>query len=216
MINIIIVDDHKLIRDAIKIYINRYSDFYLVGEAVNGLEALDLVKNNDVDIVLLDISMEEMNGVECAKELNENYPNVKFIILTMYEETEYIKQMLKYGASGYLLKNSPEDKIVEAILAVSKGKTYFDKDVLEVVIKSFSEGFGDDDEQEKMIPLTNRELEVLDLVVKEYTNGEIAEKLFISPRTVDAHKRSLLEKTNSKNIVGLVKYAIHNKLASPK
>ena len=207
-----LVDDHKLIRDAIKTHIANDETIKVIGEASNGQEALDLLNDLNPDVVLLDIHMDKMDGIECSKIISEKYPNLKFIVLSMFNESLYIKQVIKNGASGYLLKHASEEEIINAIKSVHDGKTYYDNDVIDVVIKSLSEK--DDEEQEDKVQtkLSARELEVLELILQEFSNQEIADQLFISNRTVDAHKRNLLEKTNSKNIAGLIRFAYENAL----
>lgn len=211
-IRVLLADDHKLIRDAIQSHLNKCADFEVVGQAADGNEVLEILeKGTPVDVLLLDINMEGMDGMECARRLHEEHPEVKVIILSMYDNSLYIKQMIKNGVAGYLLKHADEGEIITAIRAVSEGRTYYDSAVIEVVMKSYGD-------KEKSVPepedanLTPRESEIMELIIKEYSNQEIANELFISTRTVDAHKRNLLEKTNSKNLVGLIKYAYKHNL----
>lgn len=209
MIKVLLVDDHRLIRDAIKTYLAKVDGIEVAGEASNGKEALIFLdKNRDsVNIMLVDINMPEMNGIELTREVSKSYPAIKVIALTMIKEGQHIKQMLQAGASGYLLKNSREKEILEAIQKVCDGGTYFNQDVTQSIMMSMTR---QSSPTARDIPLSAREKDVLKLIIQEYSNQEIANKLFISARTVDAHKRNLLEKTGSKNIAGLVKYAINN------
>jgi len=210
---ILLVDDHKLIRDAIRSYMDDDPEFEVVDEAGNGQEALILLKSISVDVVMIDISMPVMDGIECAQEISTSYPEIKILALSMMNDNQFIKKMLAAGASGYILKNSGEAEIKKAITAVYNGETYFSAEVNETVMQNMLKGgIKRNSKLVVDLPLTSREKEVLHLIIKECSNQEIADKLFISPRTVDAHKRNLLEKTGSKNTAGLVLYAIEKNL----
>jgi len=210
---ILLVDDHKLIRDALKTYLEDDTEFELVDEAANGQEALIILKENEVDVVMLDISMPVMDGITCAEHIAKDFPEVKILALSMMNDNQFIKKMLSAGALGYILKNSAEEEIKKALKAVYAGESYFSAEVNETVMQHMLKG-GIKRNHKLVVdlPLTDREKEVLYLILKEYTNQEIADELFISPRTVDAHKRNLLEKTGSKNTAGLVLYAIEKNL----
>jgi DNA-binding NarL/FixJ family response regulator len=210
-ISVLLADDHKLIRDAIQSHLSKCDDIEVVGQAADGNEVLEILKHVKIDVLLLDINMDGMDGMECAKRMQVEHPGVRVIILSMYENSLYIKQMIKCGVVGYLLKHANEGEIINAIRTVHEGRTYYDSAVIDVVMKSFGdkEKTGPDPDE---VNLTPREEEIMDLIIKEYSNQEIANELFISTRTVDAHKRNLLEKTNSKNLVGLIKYAYKHNL----
>ncbi len=208
-IKTLLVDDHRLIREGLAAYLEDDTKYELIGGASNGIEALEMMEKSTPDLVLSDISMPHMDGVELAEKITEKYPDSKIIALTMMNDNVHIKKMMNAGASGYVLKNCTEAELKKAIDLVLKGETYYSPQVTETVMKSLMK------KKTNLIgemPLTEREKEVLRLVVEENTNQEIADKLFISQRTVDAHKRNLLEKTGSKNIAGLVVYAINNNL----
>ena len=210
---ILLVDDHKLIRDALKSYMEDDDEFDIVDEAGNGQEALILLKTIKVDVVMLDISMPVMDGIVCAQEIRKLYPDIKLLALSMMNDNQFIKQMLAAGALGYILKNSGEEEIKKALRKVYAGESYYSAEVAETVMQNMMKGgIKRSNKLVVDLPLTTREEEVLHLIIKEYTNQEIADELFISPRTVDAHKRNLLEKTGSKNIAGLVLYAIEKNL----
>ncbi len=210
---ILLVDDHKLIRDALKVYLENDEEFDITDEAGNGQEALVLLKSIRVDVVMLDINMPVMDGITCAKKIKALYPDIKILALSMYNDNQFIKQMLAAGAAGYILKNSGEEIIKTALRKVYNNETYYSAEVAETVMQSMLKGAVKRNSKLVVdLPLTSREKEVLRLIIKEYSNQEIAEELFISPRTVDAHKRNLLEKTGSKNIAGLVLYAIEKNL----
>ncbi|GAB4374519.1 MAG: response regulator transcription factor [Salibacteraceae bacterium] len=214
-INILLVDDHKIIREGIKHYLESYEGVLVAGEAKNGEEALQWLEKNHqtVNIAILDIGMDGMNGIELCEKINELYPGIKCIALSMFDEPYHIKQMMNAGAKAYLLKNASKEELHEAVTKVSSGETYFPQDVTNIVLSSM---MGEPKKKYSRlaveIPLTEREMEVLELIMKEYSNQEIADALFISPRTVDAHKRNLIEKTGSKNVAGLIMYAVQHRL----
>lgn len=217
VVRILLVDDHKIVRDGIISLLHDEPRFVIIGQAENGIEALEKIEKLSPDLLILDINMPIMNGLECAKLTAEKFPNVKILTLTMLSEQEHIKNMLSAGVGGYLLKNSGRDELITAINTVMSGQNYFSEEVknvimMEMVKKKTVQGkiFGEP------IPLTPREIDVLRLIVDELTNQEIADKLFISVRTVDAHRRNLLEKTGSRNTAGLVKFALENNLISKK
>lgn len=210
---ILLVDDHRLIRDAIQSYMEGDPEYEVVGEASHGQEAIKFLEDNEVDVVLMDINMPIMDGLQCTREIRQKWPQIKVLTLSMMGDNQHIKQMIGAGANGYVLKNCSERELKKAIKAVFDGETYYSSEVTEVVMNNLMKNKPTKTSHMVVdMPLTEREKEVLELIIKEYSNQEIADKLFISPRTVDAHKRNLLEKTGSKNIAGLVMYAINNQL----
>ena len=209
-INLLLVDDHNMVREGLKSIFENDEQYHVAAEATNGVDALNTLKNLRVDVILTDISMPQMDGVEFTKAVKKAYPDQKVIALTMLGESQHIKHMLKAGVSGYLLKNCGSKELKKAIARVMDGETYFSPDVSQIILNDLS-----GKKQARMateIELSEREIEVLHLIIREYTNQEIADTLFISPRTVDAHKRNLLDKTGSKNIAGLVLYAVEKRL----
>lgn len=210
--NILLTDDHKLIRDALKGYLEGAEQCNVVAEAGDGTEALEMLEQHAIDLVLMDINMEPMNGIDAMRQIKERFPAVKVVALSMLKDTHQIKKMLAEGASGYLLKSCEQEEIVRAIETVMAGGQYFSQEVTSVVMSSLAGKPSRTRSVGEPVPLSEREREVLHLILKEFSNAEIAEKLFISPRTVDAHKRNLLEKTGAKNIAGLVLYAVHHQL----
>lgn len=212
---ILLVDDHKIIREGIKHYLEGLENITVIGESASGTDALKWLEQHaeDVTIALLDIGMDGMNGIELCQKIGEAYPHIKNIALSMFSEPHYIKQMMQAGAKGYLLKNSTQEELDKALSKVAEGGNYFTEEVTNIVMASMSGTTKKNYSKVTVeMPLTDRELEVLELIMKEYSNAEIADTLFISPRTVDAHKRNLLEKTGSKNLAGLVMYAVHHRL----
>lgn len=211
-IKLFLVDDHKMIREGLKLFLNDYQEIEIVGEANNGQECLDALANTDVDIVLTDLNMPVMDGLELTKALKVSHPQVKIVALTMMGESQHIKEMLAEGALGYLLKNCSEEELILGLKNVYNGGTYYSPEVTNVIINNIRKVKPTTSKVASEMPLTEREKEVLHLILKEHSNKEIAEILFISVRTVDAHKRNLLDKTGSKNVAGLVLYAIDRQL----
>lgn len=209
----VLADDHKIIRDGIRSLLENEEKYVIEGEAENGKEALKLVKELNPHLVIMDINMPILDGIDATKMITKNYPETRVLVLTMTSEQEHIKKMIEAGAGGYILKNSGREELISAIETVLEGQNYFSDEVKDAIMQNMVQR---QTRNEKIagepVPLTRREKDVLNLIVREYTNYEIAEKLFISVRTVDAHRRNLLEKTGARNTAGLVKFAIENKL----
>lgn len=213
-IKLMLVDDHKVIRDGIKSYFDNSPEYKVIAEAQNGKVALKVLQNNkDIDIVITDITMRLMDGITLTKEIKKQFPQIGIIAMTMLNDNKTIKSMLNAGASGYLLKENGEKELKEAILKVFEGETYYSPAVAQVIMENLIQSNKKRNSSYGIeITLSEREIEILKLIVEQYSNKEIAEKLHISARTVDAHKRNLLDKTGSKNIAGLVMYAVNNHL----
>lgn len=214
MIKILIVDDHKLIRDGITSFLSDSSKYEITDEVSDGLEAINSIKQNAPDLIITDLNMPNMDGMELISFVKKEFPSINIIVLSMVDETQYIRQVLKLGANGYLLKNSGIDEVKAAIDAVMKGNNYYGGDVMDAVMTQLTTGAKKKKVSrfDNAFSLTKREKEILKLIIEEYNNGEIAEKLFISIRTVDAHKRNMIEKTGSKNMAGLLVWAINNEV----
>ncbi|NME68681.1 response regulator [Flammeovirga aprica] len=210
-IKLILVDDHIMIREGLKSFLHQ-DQFLIVGEANNGQEALELLKENEVNVVVTDIMMPEMDGIELSKAITKEYPEVQILALTMMNENYNIKKMLSAGAKGYVLKDCTQDDLRNAIKTVAQGKSFYSSEVTNIIMEGLSSVPSSKKRVSSEIPLTGREKEILHLICKEYSNQEIADELFISTRTVETHKRNLLEKTGVKNVAGLVLFAIERKL----
>lgn len=215
LINILLVDDHTLIRDAIRAHLSG-DNYQIVAEASNGKEAMAMIEKTRPDIVFMDINMPGQDGISTTREIKKKYPEVEVIALSMLQESQYIRQMFEAGAKGYLLKNCSEEDLKQAIDHVLEGKVYYSPEVSDSLIQGFVQPRQSGSGGSVSVKLTNREKEVLSLIAQEYSNREIAEKLFISIRTVDAHRRNLLEKTGSKNAAGLTLFALKMGLIDPK
>ena len=209
---ILLVDDHQVLRDGVRSYLAHYPEIEVVGEAANGKESLEFLETQEVDLVVLDLNMEEMDGISCAREIVKKHPRTAVLMLTMTSESQYVRESIKVGAKGYLLKSCEKGDIGKAILEITEGGTYYSPEVQNVAQNYKEVGRRVSSRNIYEIPLTNREKSVLDLIIKEQSNKEIAEELNISHRTVEVHKRNLIEKTGSKNIAGLIVYAARNNL----
>ncbi|MDP4225112.1 MAG: response regulator transcription factor [Bacteroidota bacterium] len=206
---IVIVDDHALFRNGLKLLLSSFKDIDIVGEASNGKDLLDLLQHTEPDIVLMDINMPEMDGVEATRLALEQHPGLKIISLSMYGEEEYYYKMIDAGVKGFLLKNSDITDVKQAIETVAEGGNYFSEELLYSVVKNIRKvSFNENNNA----GLSEREIEVLCQICKGLSNFEIADQLHISKRTVDKHRANLLEKTGSKNTANLVMYAIKHKL----
>jgi DNA-binding NarL/FixJ family response regulator len=215
-IKVIIADDHQMFIDGIISALGGHATIDIVATANNGNQLLTLLEKEPVNVVLLDINMPEMNGIEAAKHIVEKFPEIGIIILSMYLEKEFIEELMRIGVSGYILKNTGIKELEQAILTVVSGKKYFSSDVaLKMMDGQTNTAYAGDmlRHKENSHGLTERELDVLKLIAREHTTPEIAEKLFISAYTVETHRKNLIRKLNVKNIAGLVKYAVQNGLA---
>jgi len=210
-IRVLLADDHKIFREGVRSILDREKDIEVVGEAANGREVIEKIESVKVDVLVLDIDIGTPSGIEITEIISRNHPDVKILILTMMGLHDFVIQALEKGAIGFLLKNTGKDEVLTAIRSVSKGDSYFSREVSAILIEqlhkpAFSRKKVSD------IPISPREIEVLKLIAQEYSNPEIAKKLFISIRTVDTHRRNLLEKLGAKNTAGLVKFAIRKGL----
>ena len=205
MYKIILVDDHKLFRDGLKLLLNNTGEIKVVAEVSNGVEFLEIISDYQDAIVFMDIQMPEMNGIEATKTALERFPELKIIALTMFEDDEYYYQMIEAGVKGFLLKNADIDEVINSIEIVAKGENCFSKELLYHIIKNLSQTQKSDINSPN---LSEREIEILQLICEGLSNQEIADKLFISKRTVDKHRSNILEKTGTKNTASLVMYSI--------
>lgn len=209
---IIIADDHAVVRSGFMHILNFQQDMEVVATAADGLEAYDLVAQHRPDVLLMDLSMPPgESGLIATGKINEDFPETKIVILTMYDDEEYLFHVLKNGASGYVLKNSPDEELFSAIRTVYDGGTYIQPSMATSLVREFVKKDGETIETDPFKILSKREIEVLPLVAKGYGNKEIAEKLYISVKTVEAHKAKLMEKLNLKSRPELVEYALKKK-----
>jgi DNA-binding NarL/FixJ family response regulator len=207
-VRIIIADDHQLFRNGLRVLLSAFPGFTVVGEASDGVELLQVIHSCAADIVLMDINMPELNGIDATRQVLAKCPSLNIIALSMYGEEEYYYRMVDAGAKGFLLKDSDISEVKEAILTVMKGGSYFSQELLYNVIQKFKTR----ETEVKMANLSKREKEILLKICEGLSNQEIADALFISKRTVDKHRANLLSKTASKNTASLILFAIRNKL----
>lgn len=212
MIRVCIVDDHKMVIEGFQLLLKDEEDILVVGHALNAEGAIETMEEIAPDVILLDINMPGMNGIDACKCLVKQIPNVKIIAITMHKESSLIKMMLGNGAKGYVLKNAGKDELVEAIHTVYKGKMYLDDVSNEVIINTLSDKKRGNASSGLFPKLSRREKEVLNLILNEHTTQEIADKLFISFGTVETHRRNMLIKTGTRNTAGLVRVALEYEL----
>lgn len=211
-LRILLVDDHKMIREGIKTFLEYNDTYEIVAESDDGQDAVEKQQQYHPDLIIADIAMPVLNGIEMTTQIRSKDEKVKIIALTMLNENHHIKQMMRAGANGYLLKNCTEDELNTAITRVMDGNIYYAQEVTDIILRDTAAKPDPKKRLTREIPLTSREKEVLHLICKEYSNAEISDELFIGMRTVDAHKRNLLEKTGCKNVAGLVIYAMERDL----
>lgn len=209
--NLIIVDDHSLFRDAIKFVLTQSDKINIIGEASNGYEFLNMIRDVKPDLVLMDIAMPVMDGIESTAEAIKRYPDLKVIALSHYGEEPYYYRMVEAGAMGFVVKDSGSDELLKAIDTVMNGESYFSNHVLYNIIREQSEEKECTIAPSNSVKLSKRETEVLDLICDGLSNSEIAEKLGVSRRTVEGHRCSLISKTGAKSTIQLVLYAMKNR-----
>lgn len=212
MLKIILAEDHVIVRNGIKLLLETQEGIEVIAEADNGQEVLDIIGSGTVpDIVLTDINMPEMDGISLIRELKASYPAIKVIILSMLDNEKYIAQAFIEGSHGYLLKNVNENEMLFALKTVAAGTRYLCVELTEKLLEQFIHTLSVQTEQEgNQIDLSMREIEVLHLVAEGFTNQEMADKLFLSKRTIEGHRQMLIDKTGSKNTAALIRFAVVN------
>ena len=207
LIKIYIVDDHKVFRDGVASLIKYEEDMEVIGSAGTVPDFMNEIESVNPDVILMDISIGDDDGTIATKWIKEKNPQAKVLILSMHHEDKYIKKVLEAGANGYLLKDAGTKEMMQAIRAIANGNSFYSQKISDAMVQQLLKG-NEPKEKIKTKKLTPRELEILKLIAEEKSNQEIADSLFISIRTVDTHRRNLLEKLQVKNSVGLVRYAI--------
>jgi DNA-binding NarL/FixJ family response regulator len=213
-IRILLADDHPMVRSGLIKLLEPFKEFIIVGEASDGEEAVAMTKKLEPDVVIIDLSMPKLSGVEATKIIRKDFPSAKVLVLTMYDNEEYVYQILKSGAGGYMLKNSGRDELAAAIRAVARGDRFFSPRVSEIVMEAYlrkSEGRDDLPMTDDDLPLTKREREVLQYIADGFNNLQIAEKLFISARTVETHRTNIMQKLDIHDAANLVRFALSKK-----
>ncbi len=208
VITIAIADDHEIFRDGLKLMLQHAANIRLVGEAANGKELIGIIKESSPEVVITDIKMPEMDGVETTKYIREHFPGVKVIALSMFDDEQLILEMLESGATGYLLKNSDKAEVIEAINTVYDDIPYYCKFTSAKLAKLIAYSKKTDKKKQKESEFSDREKEIIRMMCEEYSNKEIAEKLFISPRTIEGIRMKILDKMNVRSVAGVVIEAI--------
>jgi len=207
-IKVILVDDHQMFRDGVKSVLSDEENITIIGEVGHANDLYKLLESKKPDLIITDISMPDISGIDITKYVTENFPDINILILSMHSNEEFITKALNAGANGYLPKDTSMNELLQAINIIAKGENYFNKGISDTILKSMV----NKSKVSKNDTLTSRELEIVHQVVEGLSNKEIAEKLNISVRTVDSHKNNILHKLGLKSSVEMVKYAIKNKL----
>lgn len=208
-INLLIADDHTMFLQGIASLLEQEPEINIAGKAFNGIEALEIIKKENIDLIILDISMPEMDGIALSKILKKDFLNVKILVVSTHSNIMIISRLIRIGVNGYLSKNAQKSELLKAIHTIVNGENYFSKETAEKYLLNSSKI---EKQVSNLTELSSREKEILVLIAHEYNTAEIAEKTFISLNTVNTHRKNLLSKLNAKNTAGLVKYAVENGL----
>jgi DNA-binding NarL/FixJ family response regulator len=215
-IRVVMADDHEIFRDGFKLMLSRNKDIQLIAEAENGRELVELVGIHSPDVVVTDIKMPIMDGIEATKAIKSKFPEVAIIGLSMFDEDDLIIEMLDAGALGYLLKNADKDEVAAAIQAVFRGDHYYCRSTHAKMMQLIAKSRYNPYSRKEKITFAEKEIEIIQLICHEFTNKEIADKLNVSVRTIEGYRLRILERMQVKNTVGLVVYAIKHGLFDPK
>jgi two-component system response regulator NreC len=211
-IRILLVDDHTILRAGLKMMLNAQPDMDVIGEAHDGRQAIQESQRLRPDIVLMDITMPDVNGIEATRQIKKALPDVKILILTMHENDEYVFQALRAGASGYILKEAADTELISALHVVQNGNFYLSPSAQSVMVGDYLQRVNAGEEKDSYNILTEREREILKLVAEGFTNNQIGELLVISPKTVDTHRTHIMDKLNLHSRAELVKFAMRRGL----
>lgn len=212
MLQIVLAEDHILVRNGLKLLLESTGEFKVVGEASNGSEVLEILKmGKKVDLVLCDINMPIMDGITLIEKIKHAHPSVRIVLLSMLDQEEYIIQAFTNGADGYMLKNANSEELIFALKYISSGKKYICSELAINFLDRWVNSIRTtNSNKDTVVDLSSREIEVLNLIALGHTNQEISEKLFLSKRTVEGHRQSLIEKTGSKNTAALIRVSVLN------
>jgi DNA-binding NarL/FixJ family response regulator len=213
-ITVFLADDHRMVREGFRLLIETQTDIKVVGEAGNGRETVRQVAKLNPDVVLMDIEMPELNGIEATRQISETCPNTRVIILSMYSTPQHISRAFKAGARGYILKESAGDDVIKAIQTVHNGMIFMCSEISEVVVSQYIKDSKVSDVDDPLSCLNTREREILQLLVEGKTNTKIAEILFLSPKTIETYRSHLMQKLAINDLPSLVKFAIKHGLTS--
>ena len=206
---LILVDDHQMFLDGLESILSSQSEFQIVATAKNGRQALQEIEQHKPDVVLTDLNMPEMDGLELVKLIKSKFPTIKILVLSMLKDRETVGAIMDAEAEGFILKNSNKADLITAIKAVFNGETYYSNEIMSIMLTKYQKKVKQ--EEAKQL-LTSRELEILQMIAQEHTSEKIANQLFLSIRTVETHRKNILAKTESTTIIGLLKYAVRNDL----
>lgn len=212
-VKILIADDHKILREGLRSLLETEPEFAIVAEAQDGLSAISAAKKHKPDIAILDIGMPDLNGIEATRKIRSEMAETKVIALSMHADRRFVMGILEAGANGYLLKDSAFAELILAVTAVAKGKMYLSPSIAETVVKNSLEKL-DQNEEGSSVVLSGREREVLQMIAEGKSTKEIALKLFVSTKTVETHRKQIMDKLNIRTVAGLTKYAIREGLTS--
>lgn len=208
MIRVLIAEDHLMVRAGIRALLEKAGDIYVMGEAANGQEAIEMTEALKPDVLIMDIMMPRMNGIQAAENIREMRLPTHILLLSMYSDEGFVHQALQYGVKGYVLKSSVSDELLWAVRAVASGKTYLSSPISEIVVESAIHPHSVTQDGDPLSNLSPREKEILQLIAEEHTSAEIGRMLFISEKTVEKHRTKLMEKLNVRNLAGLVRLAV--------
>jgi len=211
-IRILLADDHTILRAGLKMMLNAQPDMEVVGEAQDGRQAIEEAQKLQPDLVLMDITMPDVNGIEATRQIKRLVSDAKILMLTMHEHDEYVFQALQAGASGYMLKEAADTELITAIHVITSGQFYLSPTAQSVVVGDYLQKVRTGEERDSYSSLTEREREILKLVAEGFTNNQIAERLVISPKTVDTHRTHIMDKLNMHSRAELIKYAMRRGL----
>ncbi|GAB3502184.1 response regulator transcription factor [Emticicia fontis] len=210
---ILIADDHEIFLDSLSLLIATFNDVEVVGNCKNGAEVIKFIKNDEIDLLITDYRMPQMSGIELTIFLRLNNPKIKVLMLSVSEEAEMIREAFQAGVWGYMMKRAGKSELQKAIQTIAKGQKYFSESVVfELMRLGLTDNIPKEEVPNEFSQLTEREMDIIRLLANELSSNEIAEKLFIAPKTVETHRHNILKKLNVKNTVGIIKYAIKNGL----
>lgn len=205
--NIVLADDHQLVTDGLRLLLSGDDRWKVTGEARDGAQLLALLAHQPADLIITDLSMPGMRGIDLIQQLKNQYPQIPVLVLTMHDDEEIVREILLAEAEGYLLKNSGKQEVLAAVADLLSSKTHYTPAILEHLLKEYRQTKR---REEQLKVLSPRETEILQLIMAEYNSREIAERLHISKQTVDTHRANIMEKTGARTLVGLIKYALRH------
>ncbi len=208
---LILVDDHQMFLDGLELILSAQPGLEILATARNGVAALSEVETHRPDVVLTDLNMPGMGGLELVKRLKAKFPEIKILVLSMMNDKETVSNIMEVEAEGFILKDSNKSDLLKAIQAIHRGETFYSNEIMNIMLSKYQKQIKVNEAKHN---LTTRELEILNLIAQELTSEKIGDKLFISPRTVETHRKNILAKTNSATLIGLLKYAVRNGLVA--